>query len=363
MNIVILGSSGSIGTQCLSLLKDHPEHKVIGLSVKSKIELLKEQAKEWQAPKLCVYEEALAEKLSTDLDMPVSSGMEGLIELATLPEADMVVIALVGMIGILPTISAIKAGKKIALANKETLVCAGHLIMPMLSEYRAKLFPIDSEHSAIWQCLRGEEEKSVESLLLTASGGPFFGLKKEEMEGKTKADALKHPNWSMGQKITIDSATMVNKGLEMMEAHWLFNIPMEKIQVVIQRESILHSAVVFQDGAVKGQMGVPDMRLPIAYALFQEERECYREQRIDFKRLNKFKKGEYIPIEEVIKDFNWLDLQIAIKEQAPNIELCYLVRAYGSTYFKIITANELKELDNAGKLDNLFISPLFKILD
>ena len=174
MNIVILGSSGSIGTQCLSLLKDHPEHKVIGLSVKSKIELLKEQAKEWQVPRLCVYEEALAEKLSTDLDMPVSSGMEGLIELATLPEADMVVIALVGMIGILPTISAIKAGKKIALANKETLVCAGHLIMPMLSEYRAKLFPIDSEHSAIWQCLRGEEEKSVESLLLTASGGPFF---------------------------------------------------------------------------------------------------------------------------------------------------------------------------------------------
>ena len=285
MNIVILGSSGSIGTQCLSLLKDHPEHKVIGLSVKSKIELLKEQAKEWQVPKLCVYEEALAEKLSTDLDMPVSSGMEGLIELATLPEADMVVIALVGMIGILPTISAIKAGKKIALANKETLVCAGHLIMPMLSEYRAKLFPIDSEHSAIWQCLRGEEEKSVESLLLTASGGPFFGLKKEEMEGKTKADALKHPNWSMGQKITIDSATMVNKGLEMMEAHWLFNIPMEKIQVVIQRESILHSAVVFQDGAVKGQMGVPDMRLPIAYALFQEERECYREQRIDFSKV------------------------------------------------------------------------------
>lgn len=284
MNIVILGSSGSIGTQCLSLLKDHPEHKVIGLSVKSKIELLKEQAGEWQVPKLCVYEEALAEKLSADLDMPVSSGMEGLIELATLPEADMVVVALVGMIGILPTISAIKAGKKIALANKETLVCAGHLIMPMLSEYRAELFPIDSEHSAIWQCLRGEEEKSVESLLLTASGGPFFGLKKEEMEGKTKADALKHPNWSMGQKITIDSATMVNKGLEMMEAHWLFNIPMEKIQVVIQRESILHSAVVFQDGAVKGQMGVPDMRLPIAYALFQEERECYREQRIDFSK-------------------------------------------------------------------------------
>ena len=257
---------------------------MIGLSVKSKIELLKEQAGEWQVPKLCVYEEALAEKLSADLDMPVSSGMEGLIELATLPEADMVVVALVGMIGILPTISAIKAGKKIALANKETLVCAGHLIMPMLSEYRAELFPIDSEHSAIWQCLRGEEEKSVESLLLTASGGPFFGLKKEEMEGKTKADALKHPNWSMGQKITIDSATMVNKGLEMMEAHWLFSIPMEKIQVVIQRESILHSAVVFQDGAVKGQMGVPDMRLPIAYALFQEERECYREQRIDFSK-------------------------------------------------------------------------------
>ena len=285
MNIVILGSSGSIGTQCLSLLKDHPEHKVIGLSVKSKIELLKEQAGEWQVPKLCVYEEALAEKLSADLNMPVSSGMKGLIELATLPEADMVVVALVGMIGILPTISAIKAGKKIALANKETLVCAGHLIMPMLSEYRAELFPIDSEHSAIWQCLRGEEEKSVESLLLTASGGPFFGLKKEEMEGKTKADALKHPNWSMGRKITIDSATMVNKALEVLEAHILFHIPIEKIQVVIQRESIIHSAVQFRDGAIKAELGVPTMRVPIAYAVFEEEREDFKGEKLDFTKV------------------------------------------------------------------------------
>ena len=189
------------------------------------------------------------------------------------------------MVGIQPTISAIQAGKKIALANKETLVCAGHLINDLLKESKAKLFPIDSEHSAIWQCLRGEKAEEVEKLILTASGGPFFGLTKEEMRGKKKEDALKHPNWSMGRKITIDSATMVNKALEVLEAHILFHIPIEKIQVVIQRESIIHSAVQFRDGAIKAELGVPTMRVPIAYAVFEEEREDFKGEKLDFTKV------------------------------------------------------------------------------
>ena len=197
----------------------------------------------------------------------------------------MIVISVVGMVGIQPTISAIQAGKKIALANKETLVCAGHLINDLLKESKAKLFPIDSEHSAIWQCLRGEKAEEVEKLILTASGGPFFGLTKDEMKEKKKEDALKHPNWSMGRKITIDSATMVNKALEVLEAHILFHIPIEKIQVVIQRESIIHSAVQFRDGAIKAELGVPTMRVPIAYAVFEEEREDFKGEKLDFTKV------------------------------------------------------------------------------
>ena len=313
MNIVILGSTGSIGTQTLELLKDHTEYKVLALSAGENISLLEEQAREWKPKYLCVFHEDKARLLkerfpsgdnrddtrhseSAENSIPyekkesekdsyspvIYSGMEGLIQLSALAEADMIVVSVVGMVGIQPTISAIQAGKKVALANKETLVCAGHLINDLLKESKAKLFPIDSEHSAIWQCLRGEKAEEVEKLILTASGGPFFGLTKDEMKEKKKEDALKHPNWSMGRKITIDSATMVNKALEVLEAHILFHIPIEKIQVVIQRESIIHSAVQFRDGAIKAELGVPTMRVPIAYAVFEEEREDFKGEKLDF---------------------------------------------------------------------------------
>ena len=316
MNIVILGSTGSIGTQTLELLKDHTEYKVLALSAGENISLLEEQAREWKPKYLCVFHEDKAkllkerfqssynrdytldsesaensiryEKKESEKDSyspVIYSGMEGLIQLSALTEADMIVVSVVGMVGIQPTISAIQAGKKVALANKETLVCAGHLINDLLKESKAKLFPIDSEHSAIWQCLRGEKAEEVEKLILTASGGPFFGLTKEEMRGKKKEDALKHPNWSMGRKITIDSATMVNKALEVLEAHILFHIPIEKIQVVIQRESIIHSAVQFRDGAIKAELGVPTMRVPIAYAVFEEEREDFKGEKLDFTKV------------------------------------------------------------------------------
>jgi len=316
MNIVILGSTGSIGTQTLELLKDHTEYKVLALSAGENISLLEEQAREWKPKYLCVFHEDKAKLLKErfqssynrddtlhsesaenrtpygkkesekDSYSPVIySGMEGLIQLSALEEADMIVVSVVGMVGIQPTISAIQAGKKVALANKETLVCAGHLINDLLKESKAELFPIDSEHSAIWQCLRGEKAEEVEKLILTASGGPFFGLTKDEMRGKKKEDALKHPNWSMGRKITIDSATMVNKALEVLEAHILFHIPIEKIQVVIQRESIIHSAVEFCDGAIKAELGVPTMRVPIAYALFEEEREHFKGEKLDFTKV------------------------------------------------------------------------------
>ena len=316
MNIVILGSTGSIGTQTLELLKDHTEYKVLALSAGENISLLEEQAREWKPKYLCVFHEdkarLLKERFSSSYNRDdtlhsesvenrtpyrkkesekdsyspvIYSGMEGLIQLSALEEADMIVISVVGMVGIQPTISAIQAGKKITLANKETLVCAGHLINDLLKESKAELFPIDSEHSAIWQCLRGEKAEEVEKLILTASGGPFFGLTKEEMRGKKKEDALKHPNWSMGRKITIDSATMVNKALEVLEAHILFHIPIEKIQVVIQRESIIHSAVQFRDGAIKAELGVPTMRVPIAYAVFEEEREDFKGEKLDFTKV------------------------------------------------------------------------------
>ena len=316
MNIVILGSTGSIGTQTLELLKDHTEYKVLALSAGENISLLEEQAREWKPKYLCVFHEDKAKLLKErfqssynrdntldsesaensirygkkesekDSYSPVIySGREGLIQLSALTEADMIVVSVVGMVGIQPTISAIQAGKKVALANKETLVCAGHLINDLLKESKAKLFPIDSEHSAIWQCLRGEKAEEVEKLILTASGGPFFGLTKDEMKGKKKEDALKHPNWSMGRKITIDSATMVNKALEVLEAHILFHIPIEKIQVVIQRESIIHSAVQFRDGAIKAELGVPTMRVPIAYAVFEEEREDFKGEKLDFTKV------------------------------------------------------------------------------
>ncbi|MBR5712591.1 MAG: 1-deoxy-D-xylulose-5-phosphate reductoisomerase [Lachnospiraceae bacterium] len=283
----LLGSTGSIGVQTLELARKFPDElKVVALAAKSSVDLLEQQAREFRPGLVCIYNETLYEELSERLsDLPgtkVVAGMDGLLACASASEATMTVVALVGMIGIRPTMAAIEAGKDVALANKETLVTAGHLILPMLREHGVALYPIDSEHSAIFQSLQTvpdkdrdaffEGHRSIKRILLTASGGPFRGKKLEEMKDFTAEDALKHPNWAMGKKITIDSATMVNKGLEMMEARWLFGLAPSQIQVVIHPQSVLHSAVEFVDGAVIGQMGTPDMRLPIEYAIMYPER-------------------------------------------------------------------------------------------
>lgn len=285
-NIVILGSTGSIGTQTIDVIREDQDINVVGLAVYSDIESLKKQTELLHPEAVCIFNEEKAEVFrSYELDVEVYTGMDGLIRLAEWPSADEVVVSVVGMIGIQPTIAALNAGKQIALANKETLVCAGHLIMPLAAEKQIEIKPIDSEHSAIWQSLCGEEKKTVERLLLTASGGPFRGKKREELAGKTKEDALKHPNWAMGRKITIDSATMVNKGLEVIEAKWLFDVPVDQIQVVVQPQSIVHSAVQYIDGSVKAQLGLPDMRIPIEYALYAPSRRRLNDQRLDLAAL------------------------------------------------------------------------------
>ena len=286
--IGVLGSTGSIGTQTLDVVRANGDLRVEALSAGSNIELLERQIREFH-PKLAVvfYEEKALElkRRIRDLDVRVASGMEGLLELAVMPETEILVTAIVGMIGIRPTIAAIEAGKDIALANKETLVTAGHLIMPLAQERGVKILPVDSEHSAIFQCLAGNDGRSIDKLLITASGGPFRGRKKEELRNVTVEDALRHPNWSMGHKITIDSATLVNKGLEVMEARWLFGVDLENIQVVVQPKSIIHSMVQFCDGAVMAQLGTPDMKLPIQYALYYPERRYLAGERLDFHTL------------------------------------------------------------------------------
>ena len=273
--IAILGSTGSIGTQTLEVVRENKDLKVAALSAGSNIELLEAQIREFHPELAAVWEKEKAEELAVkvaDLDVRIVSGMEGLLELARLPKAKILVTAIVGMIGIRPTIAAIEAGKDIALANKETLVTAGHLIMPLAKKRGVQILPVDSEHSAIFQVLHGEQKREIHKLLITASGGPFRGKKREELEQVQVEDALKHPNWAMGQKITIDSATLVNKGLEVMEAKWLFDVDLDQIQVVVQPKSIIHSMVEFVDGAVLAQMGTPDMKLPIQYALYYPER-------------------------------------------------------------------------------------------
>ena len=288
-NIGILGSTGSIGTQTLDVVRSHPgDFCVTALSAGSNIELLEKQIREFSPKIAAVGSEELAKELRVrvaDRDVQVLSGMEGLLEMAVQPEMEILVTAIVGMIGIRPTMEATRAGKDIALANKETLVTAGHLIVPLAKEHQVRILPVDSEHSAIFQCLHGEEHRAVEKLLITASGGPFRGRSRSELAGVTLQDALKHPNWSMGQKITIDSATLVNKGLEVMEAKWLFGIGLDQIQVVVQPQSIIHSMVEFCDGAVMAQLGTPDMRLPIQYALYYPERRYLEGERLDFRRL------------------------------------------------------------------------------
>ena len=288
--IVLLGSTGSIGTQTLDVVRNNSsELKVVGLAANSRVTEVEKQVREFKPAYVCMYEEAAARDLQeriSDTGIKVLSGMEGLLEIVAVPEADTVLTAVVGMIGIQPTIRAIEAGKDIALANKETLVCAGHIIMPLAREKNVSILPVDSEHSAIFQSLNGEPRDKAEKILLTASGGPFRGKTRKELENMTAADALKHPNWDMGPKVTIDSSSLVNKGLEVMEARWLFDVGLDDIQVVVHPQSIVHSAVQFVDGAVIAQLGVPDMKLPIQYALFYPDRRPMAEKRLDLFELH-----------------------------------------------------------------------------
>ena len=297
--IAILGSTGSIGTQTLDVVREHSDElQVVALAAGSDKERLKEQIKEFHPKLVSLSDEKKAQELKEELageQVEVVCGMEGLIEVAGADSADVVVTAVVGMMGILPTMEAIKKGKDIALANKETLVTAGHLIIPMAKEYGVSILPVDSEHSAIFQSLQGEPKAALDKILLTASGGPFRGKSAEFLETVTLEDALNHPNWSMGPKITIDSSTMVNKGLEVMEAKWLFGVDYSQIEVVIQPQSIIHSMVQYVDGAIIAQLGTPDMRVPIEYALFYPERRSLSGDRLDFSKLSQitFEKPDY----------------------------------------------------------------------
>lgn len=283
--IAILGSTGSIGTQTLDIVSQNPDDlQVVAMSCGSNIDLFEKQIRKYRPSLVSVGNEKLANDLKTrlsDIDIDIRYGMDGLIAVATAEEADTVVTAVVGMIGVQPTIAAINAKKTIALANKETLVTAGHIIMPLAKEKGVSILPVDSEHSAIFQSLNGERHNQISKILLTASGGPFRGKNLDDLENVTLEDALKHPNWSMGAKITIDSATMINKGLEVMEAKWLFGVNLNQVEVVVHPQSILHSAVEFMDGAVIGQMGTPDMRLPILYALFYPNRKTLYAEPLD----------------------------------------------------------------------------------
>ena len=308
--ICILGSTGSIGTQTLDIARHYnTDLEVISLSAASSVDKMEAQIREFSPKKVCMYDSQsahiLREKIK-DTDTVVLEGMDGLIELCEDDDVDMVVTAVVGMIGIRPTIAAINAGKDIALANKETLVCAGHIIMPLAASKNVKILPVDSEHSAIFQSLQGFPKERIEKILLTASGGPFRGRKREELVNITWREALKHPNWTMGRKITIDSSTLVNKGLEVIEAKWLFGVEPDRIQVVIQPQSIIHSAVQYVDGGIIAQLGTPDMKLPIQYALFYPDRRPMNEERVDL-----FKLGQ-IMVEEPDMD-TFLGLKLAYR--------------------------------------------------
>lgn len=284
-NIAVLGSTGSIGTQTLEIVRENDDLNVVSLAAGSNIEMLEKQIREFEPKVVCVYNEKKAEELKikvSDTDVKIVTGMDGLIETAVIKTADIVLTAVVGMIGIRPTIAAIKAGKDIALANKETLVTAGHIIMPLAKECGIKILPVDSEHSAIFQSLQGNKKSQLSKILLTASGGPFRNTPKEELKNVTVKDALKHPNWSMGRKITIDSATMVNKGLEVIEAKWLFDVDIDNIEVVVQPQSLIHSMVEYVDGGIMAQLGTPDMKLPIQYALFYPDRRPLDGKRVNF---------------------------------------------------------------------------------
>ena len=290
--VVIIGSTGSIGEQTIDVIKTVGDKEIVALSCDKSIGKLEKQVKITKAKYVSIYDEDAANKFKNickkkKINVKIFSGMDGLIKLATLKDANMVVVSVVGMVGIKPTIEAVKAKKIVCLANKESLVCAGDIIMPLVKKYKVDLRPIDSEHSAIWQCIVGEKKNAIKKIIITASGGPFFGKKRDELKNIEVEDALKHPNWSMGRKITIDSSTLVNKGLEIMEAHHLFDMPYDKIEVVVQRESLIHSMVEFNDSAVKAQIGVPSMRIPIEYALYKENRKFINEKEVDWSKIDK----------------------------------------------------------------------------
>ena len=321
MKIAILGSTGSIGTQTLDIVREQGDIQVTAIAAGSNIKKLEEQMREFHPLLVCVFQEDAAKELrdrTKDLNIRVVSGMDGLLEVAVQPESEILVTAIVGMLGIRPTIAAIKAKKTIALANKETLVTAGHLIIPLAAEYGVSILPVDSEHSAIFQSLQGNEENPISKILLTASGGPFRGRKKQDLLHIQVEDALKHPNWSMGHKVTIDSSTLVNKGLEVMEAKWLFGVELEQIEVVVHPQSVIHSAVEYEDGAVIAQLGTPDMRLPIQYALYYPERRPLNTGRVDFFELGKitFEKPDF-------ENFRGLKLAYEAASQGGNIPTAF----------------------------------------
>lgn len=319
--VALLGSTGSIGTQTLEIVREQKDIEIVALAAGTNISLLEKQIREFQPRLAVLWAEKDAADLKErvkDLSVTVLSGMEGLLEIAVMPEAEILVTAIVGMLGIRPTIAAIEAGKKIALANKETLVTAGHIIMPLAEKYHVPILPVDSEHSAIFQSLHGERGNQIHKILLTASGGPFRGKKREDLKLVRVEDALRHPNWSMGKKITIDSATMVNKGLEVMEAKWLFGVELSQIQVVVHPQSVIHSMVEYEDGAVIAQLGTPDMRLPIQYALYYPKRRSLSGKRLDFYQLAS------LTFEEPDFDtFSGLGLAFSAMEQGGNIPTAY----------------------------------------
>ncbi len=319
--VALLGSTGSIGTQTLEIVREQKDIEIVALAAGKNISLLEKQIREFQ-PKIAVLwtdkDAADLKERVKDLPVTVLSGMEGLLEIAVMPESEILVTAIVGMLGIRPTIAAIEAGKKIALANKETLVTAGHIIMPLAEKHHVPILPVDSEHSAIFQSLHGEHGNKIHKILLTASGGPFRGKKREDLELVRVEDALRHPNWSMGKKITIDSATMVNKGLEVMEAKWLFGVSLSQIQVVVHPQSVIHSMVEYEDGAVIAQLGTPDMRLPIQYALYYPKRRSLSGKRLDFYQLAS------LTFEEPDFDtFSGLGLAFSAMERGGNIPTAY----------------------------------------
>lgn len=319
--IAILGSTGSIGTQTLDVVRNKKDYDVVALSAGKNIRLLEEQVREFHPSLVAVWEEESAKKLRialADLDVKILWGMEGLIEVATEPSVEILVTAIVGMLGLRPTIAAIKCKKNIALANKETLVTAGHIIMPLAKEMGVSILPVDSEHSAIFQSLQGNRQNRIKNLWLTASGGPFRGKKLEELKTVRVEDALKHPNWSMGRKITIDSATMVNKGLEVMEAKWLFGVKLNQIKVLVHPQSVIHSMVEYEDGAVIAQLGTPDMRLPIQYALTYPDREYLPGKRLDFYEL-----GSLVFEKPDMETFYGLQLAYDALERGGNIPTVY----------------------------------------